>query len=326
MSLQQDVRAIADRYLRKVSPSGPDNIMAICPFHTKSDGQEEKNPSFAMSLTKGVFYCHACHEKGSLYNFLTHMGLSGQVIKNQYQALIDDLATTSTYTPFDPIRPVLTKQEPMEEGVLGLFQYCPLALINEGYPEALLKELEIGYDPLHERITFPLRTHDGKLIGISGRTTLPYGIRYKVYDKEYEDYGLPKRENTPKNSLLWNYHRVYPITSLDPNPHPVVVVEGFKACISVLASGITTSVALLGSYMSPKQQYLLERLGAPIYLMLDNDNAGQAGTNYIAPLLAKSVQTKIVQYEAPQPSDLTEKQIRKAISQAKNYYIWSLGE
>ena len=36
---------------------------ALCPFH------EDKIPSLSINEEKGVYYCHACGEKGKIANF-----------------------------------------------------------------------------------------------------------------------------------------------------------------------------------------------------------------------------------------------------------------
>ena len=59
MDVVGDIHFIANQFLQKVRKSGPENIMALCPFHVKSDGSEEKHPSFAMSLTNGLWFCHS---------------------------------------------------------------------------------------------------------------------------------------------------------------------------------------------------------------------------------------------------------------------------
>jgi len=37
--------------------------MGLCPFH------EDSNPSLSVNLTNGVFYCHGCGAKGSVFDF-----------------------------------------------------------------------------------------------------------------------------------------------------------------------------------------------------------------------------------------------------------------
>ena len=41
-----------------------------------------------MSLSKGLFFCHACHAKGNLLSFFRDLGLTRDVIERQYRFLI----------------------------------------------------------------------------------------------------------------------------------------------------------------------------------------------------------------------------------------------
>ena len=327
-TVQESVRSIASKYLKRVRASGPNDIMAVCPFHMKMDGSSEKHPSFAMSLSKGVYYCHACHARGNLRSFLIEMGVDQRIIHSQYETLLNSLLRSYTPTNSEQTVGSYFGEEPLPEGILGLFGFCPLPLVDKDYAEpedpvydeTFIQSLGIGYDIKHNRITFPLRSTTGELVGISGRTTIGEWPRYKVYSTEYEAYGLPARSCLPRGSIVWNYENTYPDVSRKMVNRACVVVEGFKACLSVLAAGLN-AVALLGSHMTYVQQLLLEKLGCTLYLMLDNDEAGQNGLIQMAPKLANCCPVKVVEYEGKQPSSLTKDQILEAIDNASNYYL-----
>lgn len=322
------IREIADSYLRRVKPSGNENVMAICPFHSKADGTEERHPSFAMNIYSGLWYCHSCHSRGNLYTFLRDIGMPRSEIQLRYQGLIDEAEKYAPPRPepMDPIDPT-EGQEPLDESFLGLFDLCPNLLLEEGYDQELLRRFDVGFDVKHNRITFPLRDKAGKLIGISGRSVLPNAKpRYKVYDWEYKDFNLPERR-TDKRAILWNVHNIYTQFHFetDPGQRFVVVNEGFKAVMRVAQAGIPQVVGLLGSYMSNEQQWMLERLGCPILLMLDNNQAGQLGQRDAAKRLVKTCpRVYIVEYDADQPSDLDPSLIPGALLRAQPYATWAI--
>ena len=149
--------------------------------------------------------------------------------------------------------------------------------------------------------------------------------RYKVYDKEYLDFGLPERK-TEKRALLWNAHKVLiqHAFQTDPSEKYVVVTEGFKAVMRVAQAGITNVVGLLGSYMSNEQQWILERLAdGPIFMMLDNNEAGRSGQLDATKRLVKTVpRVWVVDYDAPQPSELHPTAIPTALLAAKPALTW----
>ncbi len=332
MDVSGEVMQIAHQYLRRVKRTGPDDVMALCPFHTKADGTEERTPSFAMSLSKGLFFCHACHAKGNLLSFFRDLGLTRDVIERQYRFLIDE-ARKNMPPPPDPLRCGVWDLPPIEEGLLGLFDYCPIDLLHAGFTNDTLYHFEVGYDQWHKRITFPLRDLKGALVGISGRATLSsQEIRYKVYTREYGLWRLPERAEPDKRALLWNAHRVYPEVYLsNPGQTYVVVVEGFKAAMWMWQAGVKNVVALLGSYLSWEQKWILERLGATVYFFLDNNYAGRNGAIKAADSLARSLNVRVVEYpdrlieeEKAQPDNCTPTEITEQMAVAPTYLNWLL--
>lgn len=323
--MTEDLRQAAQQYLKKVRPTGNENVMAICPFHRKADGSEEKGASFAMNIYNGLWFCHSCHARGNLYTFLRDIGLSRADIEFRYKALIEE-AEHHAPQRADPLHPIEPTKELLDESFLGLFDFCPQLLLDEGYPEELLRKFSVGFDEKHQRITFPLRDLRGRLCGISGRSVDGKEPRYKVYDKEYLAFGLPERK-TEKRALVWNMHDVLIQLDFekDPGARFVVVVEGFKAVMRVAQSGISGVVGLLGSHMAQEQQWALEGLGCPVLLMLDNNPAGRKGQHDAAMRLLKTVQRlHVVEYAGDQPSDLSTQDIVTAVSTAPTINTWLL--
>lgn len=318
--MTEPVHELAKKYLSRVKPSGNTNIMAICPFHRKADGSFENDPSFAMNTSTGLWFCHSCKERGNLKQFLYRIGVSAFIIENQYKYLLETIAK---YVPkkADPLRPHVLSNPPLEESLLGIFDKCPLPLLEEGFEEDILRHFDVGFDNAHMRITFPLRDMLGKLVGISGRAVVDGDLpRYKVYDTEYTVWGLSQR-SLNKSSLIWNVHDLYPAAEFGGLEY-VVLVEGFKACMWLVQAGIRNVVALLGSYLSEDQKWILEHMGVPVFLMLDNDDAGRKGRDFIGSFISKSLPVKVVEYEGDQPSDMQPDLVQQAISQAKDYYLW----
>lgn len=313
--------AIAQKYLLKVKKSGPENIMAKCPFHAGKHGHEEQNPSFTMSLTQGLYYCFSCHERGNLITFLRNIGVPRIAIERQYKYVIEEVQRRSPQRA-QPLQKLALGNQPLPESLLGVLDKCPTDLINEGYDEELLQRLDVGFDDLHMRITYPLRDLQGTLIGISGRAVNDQRPRYKVYDTEYRDWELPIHK-TFKSHVLWNGHLVYP-QAFFANQLPLVVVEGFKACMSVIQAGYPNVVAILGSMLSKQQQWQIERLASEVFLFLDNNKAGFHGTVWAG--MDLGVPTRLVSYpdDREQPSDLTKEEIQLALTEVTDFHKWLL--
>jgi len=336
MSLDSGVIDVVQHHLNGVRKSGPENVMAICPFHLK-DGRPERTPSFAISTVTGLWFCHACHERGNLRSFLRALGATPRHIETFYKPLLEELDGrvqrqkyledsrkgfndrnvtygNETGTPF------------LEESALGLFDYVPLGLLEEGFSETTLRHFDVGYDQKHRRITFPIRDLTGHIVGISGRTVdADNPQRYKVYARdEYLHWGLPVL-STDKSRILWNIDKVYPAIFHSNGKEPLFIVEGFKACMWLHQAGYKNTVALMGSFLSPYQERLIERLSQNIYLFLDNGSAGQKGTFYSGRTLNKKIQSvRVVQYEESQPTDLTPAQVQEAVNHAVDFFTWAI--
>lgn len=346
--LHEEVFQVVSRHLRKVRRVGPENASAICPFHRKPDGSEEKNPSFSVSLSKGVWHCFTCDAGGNLFTLLRDLGVTRVAIDGQYGVLLEELR--KNHVPeFNPTKTEAYTSDPLPEGVLGLFEYCPMAMVDPDYAayidpkdpvvfdEDLLKRKDVGFDIVHNRITFPLRDLAGRLIGISGRTVIGEVPRYKVYDREYLKFEYPERLQTRKGSILWNAHDVYPRLFYGQPTEKLLVVEGFRACLWAIQCGYKNTVALLGSSMSVVQQWVIERIGCEVYLMLDNDLAGTSAVagyiddngnqrDGIAARLNRSMDVRIVRYPTKQPTELTADQFHQAVEQSPKYHTWIINE
>ena len=318
MSDQEDVRSIAKQFLRRVKYSG-DNLTASCPFH------ESDNPggstTFSMSMSRGIFYCFSCHASGNLQKFLRDIGVAPFTIDLQYKPLIERLKLAAP-PPKDIHKFNPHVNEPLPENLLGIFDYCPNRLIEVGFTEQTLRSFDIGYDPYHNMVTFPLRDVDGQLVGISGRRLEGEGSRYKIYDREYLTWGLPARKNINRSVLLWNVHRAAPECMLANRP--IIVAEGFKACMWIWQAGYQNVVALSGSSVTTEQQWILEQFGVPVVLMLDGDDAGREGTVRSGRRLQRSLNVRVAHVPTEeQPDALTTEQVAHAIEEAVVFQLWA---
>jgi DNA primase len=329
LNVSKEIEEIAAAYLKNIRRSGAENIMAICPFHRKPDGSEERRPSFAMNIYTGVYFCHTCQAAGTLRRFLMDVGMPREFIHLRYKDLLEE-ARKNLPPPPDPTRSGVFDIEPISEGFLGLFDGYDLQdLLSHGFRQDTILHFEVGYDKWHSRYTYPIRDLKGDLVGISGRSLDNSWPKYKIYDKEFETWGLPPRLNWDKRKVLYNGNDVYPLfINVYPTDAPIVVVEGFKACMWVWQAGIRNVVALLGSYLSWEQEWILNRIGSNICLFLDNNFAGIKGTMYAGNKLMNRG-ARVVGYpdrlkndEDAQPDSCTAEEVLEQVRLAPLYEEW----
>lgn len=321
---------IAQKFLRFVKPSGNNNVGGPCPFHK---GGREAHPSFYINVETGLFYCHSCHAKGTLIQFLKAM----KAPSTQIDQIMGSVELRPAKDPFKRHDPGLGEHL-LNESLLGVFQYCPTDLVKAGFDKKLLAQLEVGFDRKEMRITFPIRDLYGRLVGISGRAVLDDdNPRYKVY--KAEDL-VPYAPDDPvvkaryaayeikSHNFLWNMHNVYP-QIFEGDLNHLIIAEGYKACIWLIQQGWPNTVALQGSRMSRAQELTLGRLGARFYLFLDHDQAGLEGTlDTGCRLVERGHQVKVCVYpdhyedEKVQPDNLSREVIQRVIDAAPDFRVW----
>lgn len=252
-------------YVQGVKPSSAHNYTCYCPIHGEVPGKSTR--SFSFNAKTGAWICFAGCGGGYLPQFLKHVGLNREQIDSKLDRL--DLEKPKTRSNnFKPPTDVLP------EKILGFWDVEPPGMISLGFSRDTLEEHDIGFDEETKRITFPIRDLRGRLRGVSGRalsrTNFP---RYKVYRREIERLGFPKY-SMDKGDHLWRANLVWPLIKEEENEEPVVVVEGFKVAMKAAQAGVKNVVALMGTFMTPRQKALLELFDRPVIFCLDNDVPG----------------------------------------------------
>jgi len=294
---------------------GGDNMSIRCPFHDDND------PSFCMNVSSGLFICYGCDVTGNFRKFLTMLGYDNEYIKLHYGLTLKNLAANAP-PPKDLSRPevVMEPNRRIDNDLLGLFNFCPESLLEEGFEMEVLKHFGIGVDKHHNRITFPLRDVEGHLVGISGRAMLlNQEPRYKVYKEEYRTWDLPPYE-TDKSNLLWNAHTMFHQLQAQPGHPRIVIVEGFKAVMWLTQAGIPNVVGLMTKRMSKTQEWILQRMGGEFVVMLDNDHAGIQGTIKVTESFYNAgAPLRVVLYDGDQPTDVPLNELPEVLDAAPTY-------
>lgn len=120
------------------------------------------------------------------------------------------------------------------------------------------------YDRFRDRLVFPIRDVDGRVIGFGGRALHP--------DQQ------PKYLNSPQNDLFDKGSNLYALDQARETIRQlgkVIVVEGYMDALIPHQAGFTNVVATLGTALTERHVQVLRRQSArEIVLCLDSDAAG----------------------------------------------------
>lgn len=343
--MRQHITSLVERYLGRGHFSGEANISVECPFHQVKDGTP-----FSINVTNGVWQCFSCKVTGSLPKLLRMLNVPAHVIDAELKDIRDELADNREQLKWKKKAAAVSK-DPflastiLPEALLKPYEWLPTKLVEAGFDASWLKYMDVGFDRVNNRITYPIRDIYGNLAGLSGGATIAGQYpKYKVYmgrrkdpisqrwigsdfgpwfDELYPEYDFHNHD------YLWNFDQIYPRFFFGRDVQTLIIVEGFKACLWLLQNGFTNVVALMGSSMSERQSSLLHRLRAHVVLFLDQDDAGRKGTKKIASQIQKFLPgVFIARYpyaDECQPDDLQKAELTASITGAVTYSQWLKG-
>ncbi len=141
--------------------------------------------------------------------------------------------------------------------------------IELAYEAGLLSRNEENfsyYDRFRNRIMFPLKNAQGRIVGYSGRT-------YTGQEPKY--LNSPETPIFQKRKLLYNLDKARKsIRKLDE----IVLLEGFMDVIKSDTAGLKNVVATMGAQLSDEHITFIRKLTSNITLMFDGDFAGSEAT------------------------------------------------
>lgn len=286
-----------------------------CPFH------QGKDPNFSVS-PRGGYVCFVCHEKGDVFTFVQKRlgldfvdavkyvgGKSGIEVKDvarerqgpdprekfwEINAAAADYFRTSLWESElgAPAREYLARRELDKETSdrFGLgFAPRDAALMRAhletlGFDEArqlesgLLhrREGEEGLRPrFRNRLMFPIYDPQGRVIAFGGRVIGQGEPKYlnsaesPVFVKGTTLYGM----NWAKNAIR--------------RDERVLLVEGYFDAIRLMAAGVESVVAPLGTALTEPQGELIRKYTSTVFLLYDSDQAGLKATFRAGDILLK---------------------------------------
>lgn len=126
------------------------------------------------------------------------------------------------------------------------------------------------FDRFRNRVLFPIRNPQGKVVGFGGRVL---------------GEGEPKYLNTAETPVFRKSEILFALDRQKVVGQPLVIVEGYLDVITAVQSGVPNVVATLGTALTAAHLRLARRLSEKIVIVFDGDVAGIRAALRTAPLL-----------------------------------------
>ncbi len=173
------------------------------------------------------------------------------------------------------------------------------------------------YDRFRGRLTFPIHSESGKIIGFGGRVL--------AAEEEPKYLNSPETAIYKKSHVLYNLHRAK--ESIRKHDR-AILVEGYMDVIGLHSAGVLEAVASCGTALTSSQVRAIKRHSEKIVVNFDPDAAGAAAAERsIQILLEESAQVRVLELEGGLDPDEYVKQHGPdtycgKVEKAPGYFYW----
>ena len=238
--------------------------------------KKEKTPSFSVRRETNTFYDFSSGVGGNVFTFVRYYFKcnSTEAIKKlkEYAGVDGEIKISkkmeaSTIAKrFQPPQKVqkTSKTTVLSDDYMKRYEKRADKLAiweREGISQASLDKFQVFYDSFSDRLVYPIRNPDGKIVNVGGRTLDPH---WKEKDLRKYTYFMPWGELKTIYGLAENRKHIL-------EKHEIIIFEGCKSVLLADTWGILNSAAILTSHLNQNQMKLLVFLGCKVVFALDKD-------------------------------------------------------
>jgi len=301
-----DIVDVVGSYVELKKAGG--NFKSPCPFH------DEKSPSFVVSPQKQIYHCFGCGVGGDSVKFV--MEYEKLNYPEALEKLAENYNFTLTYTDNKHNKPRSQVMDRLNEWYQTLLTQNPTAstyVKERGIYESSIEKFGIGYAPdsnatlnyirsqqfaikeaidmgvvgfepsrnqtyarFIERVTFPIHSANGSIVGFGGRTITGHQAKY---------VNSPETAYFNKSRLLYAYHLAKQALY---KKNEIIITEGYLDVIMLHQAGFDNAVATLGTALTVEHLPLLRKGDPRVVMAYDGDKAGRAAALKASKLLSAS--------------------------------------
>ena len=309
-----------------------DSLNGPCPIHKGS------NPTqFRISTTKNIWNCFSeCKHGGNTLDFIAEMekiSIHAAALKaiEWFKLDLSEMSATEPGAEDEESAPASANNKPKTTS------RKPAPVAEKTTPNTPLKfrldKLEREHPYLTEERGLTLETIVDFGIGFCAKGTMAGRIAIPIHNDKGEVVAYAGRwpgegaADTPKYKLPQGFRKSLEVFNIDraikePADLPLVIVEGFFDCMKIHQSGHRKVVALMGATLAAAQEELIRKhiaRNAHVIVMLDENEAGQAGREDIACRLSKHCFVRIHQFDMPdaEPDHISPEELQQALGGAQ---------
>ncbi len=301
-----DIVDVVGNYVELKKTGG--NFKAPCPFH------DEKSPSFVVSPQKQIYHCFGCGKSGNAIGFV--MEYEKLNYPEALEKLAENYNFTLTYTDNKHNKPrsqVMQKLNEWYQTLLTQNKIASAYIQERGIDKSSIEKFGIGYAPdsnatleyirsqqfniqeaidmgvvgyepsrkqtyarFIERVTFPIYSANGSIVGFGGRTITGHQAKY---------VNSPETAYFNKSRLLYAYHLAKQALY---KKQEIIITEGYLDVIMLHKAGFDNAVATLGTALTVEHLPLLRKGSPRVVMAYDGDKAGRAAAFKASKLLSAS--------------------------------------
>ena len=239
--------------------------------------KEENTPSFSVRRETNRFYDFSSGVGGNVLTFVRHhdrCGYREAVEKLKRYAGVQGEITAPKRLEASEVARRFSRREgvrskgqtpaPLPDDYMDRYEKAPDKLAvweAEGISEESLDRFQVRYDRFSDRLVYPIRAPDGKIVNVGGRTLDP-------------DW---KEKRLRKYTYFMSWGEMNTIYGLAENreeilqKREIILFEGAKSVMLADTWGVRNTGALLTSHLNQNQMRLLIRLGCRVVFALDKD-------------------------------------------------------
>ncbi|MBD3806539.1 DNA primase [Sulfuricurvum sp.] len=283
------------------------SFKAPCPFH------DDKSPSFIVNPARQSYHCFGCGVHGDSIKFV--MEYEKLNYPEAIEKLAASTNFTLHYTDDTKQKKRSHLLETLGEWYQKLLEQNKGAqtyLHERGVYASSIERFGIGYAPTShetlrflaqrkfssaeaieqgaigrgddgrlfarfiERITFPIHSASGVIVGFGGRTITGHQAKYA---------NSPQSAIFNKSRLLYAYHLAREAIY---RRREIIVTEGYLDVVMLHQVGFTHAVATLGTALTSEHLPLLRKGEPKVFVAYDGDKAGRAAALKASKLLSSS--------------------------------------